>query len=319
VTGTAGHGRRPTGPYGEAVAVDDYLARYPAVLRSGAPVTAGWWRWGPHDVRLHRLAAPDAPVVAVLLHGAGGHGAMLAPFGRLADGRAEVIAPDLPGYGETRVGGPVEHATWVACVADLVRAQSRPVVLLGASMGGMLAYDVAATVGADPGPGRVAAVVATCLLDPSDRRVRRAVARWPVVGEHGPALLTAARPADPVRVPVRWLARMSAMSSDPALTALVCRDRRGGGGRVSVRFLRTWMTSRPVVPPEDFRVCPVTLVHPAADAWTPPELSLRFLRRVAAPARAVLLEGAGHLPVEQPGVDQLRAALHRVLDGVAPG
>ncbi|PVZ14176.1 hypothetical protein [Actinomycetospora cinnamomea] len=146
--------------------------------------------------------------------------------------------------------------------------------------------------------------------------MRRAVARWPLVGEHGPALLTAVRAADPVRVPVRWLARMSAMSSDPELTALVCRDPRGGGGRVSLRFLRTWMTSRPVVAPEDFTVCPLTLVHPGADAWTPPELSLRFLRRIAAPTEAVLLEGAGHLPVEQPGVDQLRDALHRVLDGV---
>ncbi|WP_133251782.1 alpha/beta fold hydrolase [Actinomycetospora cinnamomea] len=151
----------------------DYLARYPRVLRTGTAVTSAWWRWGAHDVRLHRLPAPDAPVVTVLLHGAGGHGAMLAPFGRLIDGRAEVVAPDLPGYGETRVGGPVDHAGWIACVADLVRAQTRPVVLLGASLGGMLAYDVAATVGP-----AVRHVVATCLLDPATCAAPSPGGRW---------------------------------------------------------------------------------------------------------------------------------------------
>jgi alpha-beta hydrolase superfamily lysophospholipase len=290
----------------------DYTAHYPPALRGGPPVTREWWRWGAHDVRLHRLPAPDAPAVAILLHGAGGHGAMLAPYGRLADGRAEVVAPDLPGYGDTRVGGPVTWSDWIACVADLVRSQQKPVVLVGASLGGMLAYEVAATAG-----DTVRHVVATCLADPSDRRVRRAAARTPFLGEHGPALLDAARLADPVRVPVRWLTRMTAMSADPELTAMVCRDPRGGGGRVSLRFLRTWMTSRPTVAPEDFRVCPVTLAHPGADVWTPPELSLRFLRRIAAPTEVVMLENAGHLPVEQPGLDQLRKTLHRVLDGLA--
>jgi len=110
---------------------------------------------------------------------------------------------------------------------------------------------------------------------------------------------------------------MTAMSRDPALTDLVCRDPRGGGGRVSLRFLRTWMTSRPTVAPEDFTVCPVTLTHPAADTWTPPELSIRFLRRIAAPTELVMLENAGHLPVEQPGLDQFRAALHRILEGLS--
>jgi len=173
----------------------DYLAHYPAELRGGPAPVGEWWRWGPHDVRLHRLPAPDAPVVAIVLHGAGGHGAMLLPYGRLADGRAEVIAPDLPGYGDTRVGGPVTWSDWIACVADLVRAQQRPVALLGASLGGMLAVDAAATVGPT-----VRHVVATCLADPSDRRVRRAAARWPLLGEHGRTLLDAVRVADDLRV-----------------------------------------------------------------------------------------------------------------------
>ncbi|GAA4902794.1 alpha-beta hydrolase superfamily lysophospholipase [Actinomycetospora succinea] len=289
----------------------DYTAHYPPELRDGPATTGEWWRWGAHDVRLHRLPAPDAAAVVILLHGAGGHGAMLLPYGRLVDGRAEVIAPDLPGYGDTRVGGPVTWSDWIACVADLVRGQQRPVVLVGASLGGMLAYEVAASVGS-----AVRHVVATCLADPSDRRVRRAAARWPVLGEHGRTLLDAARIADPVRVPVRWLTRMTAMSADPELTALVCRDPRGGGGRVSLRFLRTWMTSRPTVAPEDFRVCPVTLAHPAADTWTPPELSIRFLRRIAAPTEVVMLDDAGHLPVEQPGLDQLGTTLRRLLEGL---
>jgi alpha-beta hydrolase superfamily lysophospholipase len=71
-------------------------------------------------------------------------------------------------------------------------------------------------------------------------------------------------------------------------------------------WMRTFLAWEPAVEPEDFAVCPVVLAHPAADRWTPIELSLRFLHRIPAEHRSVvLLEGAGHVPVERPGLDQL--------------
>ena len=56
----------------------------------------------------------------------------------------------------------------------------------------------------------------------------------------------------------------------------------------------------------DFDVCPVVLAHPADDRWTSPELSEPFLTSMEkVPTRLVLLERAGHFPVEEPGREQL--------------
>lgn len=304
----------PARSYDEVPHWRRYLKHYPPELRGGADPVESWWPWGDVDVHVDRVPAPKSPWLVVLLHGVGGYGRMLLPFARLlVGGRAEILAPDLPGYGLSRAPRAVAYGDWVRCVADLVRAESggRPIVLIGASMGGMLAYDVAAR-------GGVAGVVATCLLDPSEPAVRRAVSRTPALGAIAPAALTALRPvADSVRVPIRWTADMAAMSNDPALTRLVAADPAGGGNRVSLRFLRTWLSSRPAVEPERFDACPVLLAHPGADRWTPMALSRAFLDRIAAPTELAVLEGAGHLPVEQPGLDQGRRAVARFLDRLA--
>jgi alpha-beta hydrolase superfamily lysophospholipase len=150
----------------------------------------------------------------------------------------------------------------------------------------------------------VAAVLATCLLDTRDPGVRAAVARFPG-GRFGDV---AARAVSPVlgslRVPIRWLADMSAMSRDRRLSALCASDPRGGGASVPLGFLASWLNFAHT-PPEQYQAAPVTLVAPAADAWTPAELSLRFLHRICAPTRAVMLENCGHYPIEEPGLTQL--------------
>lgn len=80
------------------------------------------------------------------------------------------------------------------------------------------------------------------------------------------------------------------------------------------RFLRTMLLSAPTPEPEAFTACPVVLAHPGADAWTPLATSLPFFRDLTAVETGVaVLEGCGHLPVERPGVDQLRAVLTAAL------
>lgn len=293
-----------------------YAAFYPPELRDHAPAESSWWDWDGLPVHINRIPAPDAPFVLVVAHGAGGYGELFLPFAGLAGPRAEFVAPDLPGYGRTRPHGPVDYGMWVRCLSDLVRAESgrdgRPVVLLGASMGGLLAYEVAATVGA-------AGLIATCLLDPRDPQVLRHTARFGWAGgAAGPALGAAPWLTDRLRPPIRWLVRMAAMSNDPGLSALVASDPSGGGNRVSLRFLRTFLACAPTVEPEDFDTCPVLLAHPGADRWTPEEISRPFFDRIAGPKQLVTLENCGHLPVEQPGLEQLGVAVRRFLDGLAP-
>jgi alpha-beta hydrolase superfamily lysophospholipase len=294
-----------------------YLRRLPADLRSG-PLPhreSTWWRHGDVDVHVERVGDPDAPRRAVLLHGAGGHAAAMWPFAALAARRGiHVVVPDLPGYGRTRVPRPgaVRYPDWIALACELLLAERKvhdgPLVLVGASLGGMVAYDVATRTGAADH------VVVTCLPDPRDPVVRRHITRLPRLSVAArPALRVVAGPLAGMSVPVRWLTNMRAISNDPELVDLVLRDERGGGGRVPLGFLRSFLDSAPAVEPEEATGPAFVLAHPAEDRWTPTAMSLRFFDRIAAPKRLVLLENAGHFPVETPGAHQLLAAIDRTL------
>ena len=61
-----------------------------------------------------------------------------------------------------------------------------------------------------------------------------------------------------------------------------------------------------MVEPEGFAVCPILLTQPAKDSWTPLYLSELFLRRInRVPTKVVMLDNAGHYPLEQPGLTQM--------------
>jgi alpha-beta hydrolase superfamily lysophospholipase len=276
-----------------------------------------WWDWRGHRVHLDRHGPTGAPARLLVLHGGGGNGRLVGTVA-VAAARAgyAAVCPDLPGYGLTRVPDRrvVRYGDWVACARDLLRAEAArgPVVVVGFSLGGLLAYDAVAAVGA-------VGLVASSLLDPRDPVVRRRTARRPV-GGLAAAVLPRLRTLDRVRVPVRWVAPVERIATDARLARLLATDPTAGGAAMPLGWFRTFLGSAPAVEPEDFDRCPVVLAHPAADRWTPVEASLRFLHRIPARhRRVVLLEAAGHLPVERPGVDQLADVVVEQLDRAAAG
>lgn len=295
--------------YGQARDWVAYQPFLPAGLRCEGerePVEEDW-SWGSHVVHLDRHADEHAPVKLLALHGGGGNGRLLASVGIAARGVAETVAPDLPGYGHTRLASSsYTYDDWVDCVEALVDAEvardERPVVLFGASMGGMLAYDVAART------STVRGVIATCLLEPRDAQVRRAVVRHPTLTYGIPVLLALSLLLDGLRVPIRWLADVRAIANDPALADACINDPVGGGNRVPLSFLASWLQSKRPIPPEQFAT-PVLLVHPGKDRWTPSRLSRTFLDRIAATTTYVELENCGHFPVEEPGITAMADAI----------
>jgi alpha-beta hydrolase superfamily lysophospholipase len=284
----------------------------PARMRmsEGREPTEEWWSWRGAEIHLDRYAAPAAPLTVVLLHGAGGNGRLLAPFGLLLHGHGyEAVLPDLPGYGLTLAPPDLfVYDRWVDCVADLVEAETRrsgkPVVLLGMSMGGYLAYQATAQ-------GRKAAgVIATTLADPRLPIVRDQFGKYPWVGRVlTPLLPPLAAVFGGLGVPVRWLANMKAIANDPEIARLLCDDPIGGGTRVPLRFLQSVLATRPAIEPEDFDICPVLLAHPAADHWTTIEASRPFFDRIKGPKELVMLENCGHFVIEEPGVSRLEEAM----------
>lgn len=291
----------------------DYARFLPEAYRDSAMAVAPastWWNWRGRRVHIARATNTEAAVRVLGIHGAGGYSGALWPFAALAGGEAtDVVFPDLPLYGDTidPHPGKVRYDTWVDLLCDLVeaerRADDRPLVLFGGSMGGMLAYEVAART------GQAAAVVATCLLDPSDPDARRAAARLSSTGTIAPALLRALdHVAGEFRVPIRWLVKMDRMSNNPALSRLCATDPKGGGTRVPIGLLASFLNFEHSAP-ETFDAAPVILVHPADDQWTPSEVSIRFLNRIKGPTSLVLLDNCGHYPIEEPGITQLAETL----------
>ena len=287
-------------------------------LSSGAEPAEEWWPWREMEVHIDRLARPEAPAKVLLLHGGGGNGRLLSFYGAaLWRAGYEALSPDLPGFGITRVPRKrvLDYRTWLDCVSGLVEAETesdpRPLVLLGASMGGMLAYESAART------RRVAGVAATCLLDPTQPEVRQAVARNRFLGGPGMTAMSALRPlTDPLPVPMRLVSRTSGLANDPELLRVCRADRLAAGNWMPARFLRTFMEHEPQPSPEAFDACPLLLVHPGEDRWTDISLSLRVFDRLTVKKRLVVLEGCGHLPAERPGVDQLRHAVIGFLEEV---
>ena len=307
----------------DSYAAQDYWRRYlpflPEAMRLPREPHEERWVWRGTNVHLDRIDTDNAPLKVVVLHGGGGTGRLVSAFGAIVHGLGHsYVAPDLPGFGLT-VPGPdydPHYRSWVALVADLIaREQARdglPVVTFGGSLGGMLAYNAAAV------SGEVCGVIATTLADPRDTDARDALARSKLWSRLGFAVMNAL-PAlsDRVNIPARMISRMDGMTNDPAFSRIFIEDPLVGKARVNLGFYRSLVVYEPPVAPEDFGVCPVLLVHPADDRWTPLAVSQPFFDRLGCDKELVMLEGCGHFPYEEPGVSQLRHAVARFLEGVS--
>lgn len=298
------------------VGIEDYAAFLPPARnqRQVSPAST-WWPWRNHRIHLSRLSKPEAPVRLVVVHGAGAHAAALWPVaGLLADSDVDITAVDLPLYGRTVAAsrGQVVYEDWVALLPDLLGAEDdgRPVVLLGASIGGLLAVEAAARAGG------VAAVIATCLLDPREREARTAMTRFgPLALPFMPLLTLVRGPLARIPVKISWITDLQNMGRDPALGRLCARDRRGGGAWLPLGFLTSYLRHRHTAA-RTSRLT-VHLMHPELDEWTPGSLSEGTLYALTGPTSSRLLRECGHFPLEEPGLQDLLQGIEEVLADAA--
>lgn len=289
-----------------------YQEYFPVSLRL-SPTTMpqeSWWAWRGHQVHLDRTLPVGAPLArVVLVHGGGGNGRLLSPFAvMLARAGYEVVAPDFPGFGLTLRDPkePLSYGLWVDLLGDLLASEQRdglPVFLFGLSLGGTTVYHAAAR------NDRVAGLIATTLLDPREAETRHSIASSRTLSKVG-GWLSATFPSvtDDIWLGVSTIAPVAKISNHPDLARLIAKDPLIGRGALPLRFYRTLAELAPALEPEQFTTCPVLLVHPGADPWTPVALSRSFFDRIAADKRLVLLDQAGHIPLEEPGVTQLQQA-----------
>jgi alpha-beta hydrolase superfamily lysophospholipase len=111
-----------------------------------------------------------------------------------------------------------------------------------------------------------------------------------------------------VRIAVKDVANMRTIVNDKSILNIMLKDKVGSGSSVPIFFLLTMINAIPLIEPHDFSICPVLLVHPEDDRWTPVKISKLFFDQIKAPKRIKILENAGHFPVESPGLQQLETA-----------
>ncbi|MFQ6549643.1 alpha/beta hydrolase [Aestuariibius sp. 2305UL40-4] len=273
-----------------------------------------WTSIRGHEVHIDEWR-PEGPKkgTLILVHGAGGNGRILAPFAAFAAELGwRVLAPDLPGYGLTKPanGFRWDYEEWPAIVADLADGCAGPVVLMGLSLGGMTAAFAAEA------SRNVSGVVATTLLDMGRPGIFIRAARWPWLGLAtliGFRLMP--RSVDRLAMPLWLIAPMRKMTADPALRGYFSTDPLLGRLRVPSRFFRMIHARKAT----SIRLrCPLLLVHPGADLWTPTVLSKPAYDRVEGDKRLRELPNGSHLPLEQPALRELQEEVSAFLASVPP-
>ena len=306
--------------YGDMPLWKEYAGHFP----EGYRITAGrepreeYWPWNGNQIHLDLYENLKAPAKVILLHGVGGNGRVLSFIAApLCSMGYEVIAPDLPGYGLTRMNQRSwDYRSWISMAEALVEREAqrddRPIVLFGLSAGGMLAYQVASRADA------VRAVAATCFLDFREPEVLAASATSPKMARFGlPILRRLAKVMPMLTLPMKAVANSRALANNEELLDLLIKDRTSAGARVPLALVASMSHTSPPVEPEQFSDKPVLLVHPQKDRWVDLRLSRFFFDRLACEKELVILEGAGHLPNELPGLEQMRTAMERFLANVA--
>lgn len=224
------------------------------------------------------------------VHGNAGSGALWA---RVAAGLAPGLRadrPDLPGFGRAAAAPtPADLASFVAGVVAAARALPVPVTLVGNGIGSVLCGHAARTLG-DAARG----VVMTGPVG--------------VAGGHSALGALARRPAGArlLRIVGRTVGRgvflgdqLADPGADPEAARILLdalRDARGFDALARLNVEASLEGLRGLR-------CPVTVLWGDRDGVLPVTCAERFLGRLPAHARLVVVPGAGHaLPLERPDV-----------------
>ena len=231
------------------------------------------------------FTARGAGTTTVLfLHGIGGDCTSFEPQLAAFSDRYRAVAWTMPGYGRSPALAEMTFPALAAAVVVLLdRLDVARAVLVGHSMGGMIAQEVAALY-----PDRLAALVAACTSPafgkPGGDFQRQFLAarlapldRGETPADLAPGLVSAMvgadAPAAAREIAVAAMSRIAVPAYRAALNCLVTFDRRAELAAIT---------------------CPTLLVAGGEDRTAPPEVMERMASHIPA-ARYVCLDGAGHL------------------------
>lgn len=259
-------------------------------------------------VRMRAYDAADGGAAVVVLHGLGVSVDIVAevlpdldPFAALRDLGFHVLAVDWPGHG--RSGGRRGHLTYrsamdaaAAAVETALNRWRTPVVLLGAGLGGVLAFYAALE------DSRVSAVASAGLLDlrdvrPAIGRTRRAAA-LPAAG----LVSRVTTPAVQERVAAPLAAVLSSrdLAEDPDLARRLRRHPQAVAW-YSLATVSSIFAAPEGKPDVQAQTTPVLAAVGGRDRVLPETGTRALVQRLTCPAELWVLQGGGHqLLLEHP-------------------
>ena len=261
------------------------------------------------DVHYLDYGGPAGAPVIVAVHGLGGSSLNWSAIAPLLTGRYRLLAPDLAGHGLTRsLGrGTTVPANQALLHRFIEAVPGRPVILMGNSMGGMIALIEAGT-----SPGSVSGLV---LVDPAlpfvpvrpDPLVTAlfALQATPGIG----TALAASRRRQPPEAAVASVLRLccadpSAVPPDVVAQHVELARQRAAFSEVGRDFaaaMRSVIATAGYLHGQLYRrrirsvTCPVLLVHGSADRLVP-VAAARAAARAHPAWSVVILPGVGHVP-----------------------
>ncbi|EKJ69744.1 hypothetical protein FPSE_10060 [Fusarium pseudograminearum CS3096] len=272
------------------------------------------WHHRGHALHLDRWRNPSAEVRLIMHHGMGTNGRMMSMLlgVPLHEAGFELVAIDMPGYGCTVPAKNYvwDFDDWVKISSEFVDHEyendKRPIALYGLSAGGGLTFHSAGL------NGKVKGIIGMCFMDMRIQSVVDAACRnllMSRVGAPSSGFMTSIGLGS-LSMPMWLTGRMSALVNNPQALQACYRDNTSANAWVTMKFLASFTSYKPAKEPAEFDVCPILWTQPAEDKWTPLWVSEAFLKGVTkVPVKTVMLEGAGHYPLEDPGLKQMSEAI----------
>lgn len=279
-------------------------------VKEGCEPIEEYWQWTDYDVHIDRYIPEvnNRNIKLILVHGGGGNGRLLGPIGVAMQSKGfECIAADMPGFGLTKIGKPNSYNTWVELIDALIDKEiakdGKKVMLIGISLGGMLSYHAACR------NKNVVGLMVSSLAETSKKEVQIQLSKNEFMGKASAKALTMFKGiSDNIKVPIKLTTKMWAMANDQSFVKLLKQDKVGSGSWVYLKFFRTLFEAKADIEPEQFTQCPLLFFQPENDHIIPWEISKPYYDRLACEKSVVFLENCGHIPLEQPGIEQLREA-----------
>ena len=283
--------------------IQEYLPVENRIDENNAPKEE-WIETGKNQIHIDHYICNDAKGIVVIYHGVGGNGRLLSFIAvPLHKAGYEVICPDLPLYGHSVCSGKTTYFDWVECgivIAEKYRQVDKSLYLFGLSAGGMLAYQISC------GLQNIDGLMLTCLLDQRINKVTKETASSSMMAVLGKPLLKITHHIfGRVKLPMKMVCNMKAIVNNESLAELLMSDPISSGTKVTLEFLYGMLNPSIEIEANNYKKCPVLLVHPERDYWTDVSLSRLFFDEIQSSKELKLLQGAGHFPIEEKGLKQL--------------